>query len=128
MITRKSQRFSVTLPCSFMNDQFTGEGTVLDLSMEGCKVSSNRPVIDVYMEMFIYLPEQIPPLPVELAVIRWSKGPILGLEFIRIADRHQARLRQHLQDLERTLTTALDVIPRPCNNAEDKNKEIVKTG
>ena len=128
MIRRKSQRFSVKLQCSFMNDQFVGEGTVLDLSMEGCKVFSDRSVVVVYMEMFIYLPEQIPPLPVELAVIRWSKGPILGLEFIRIADRHQARLRQHLQDLERTLTTALDVIPRPCNNAEDKNKEIVKTG
>jgi hypothetical protein len=112
MITRKSQRFSVKLPCSFMNDQFTGEGTVLDLSMEGCKVSSNRPVIDVYMEMFIYFPEQIPPLPVELAVIRWSKGPILGLEFIRIADRHQARLRQHLQDLERTLMMSLDDVTR----------------
>ena len=95
-----------------MNDQFTGEGTVLDLSMEGCKVSSNRPVIDVYMEMFIYFPEQIPPLPVELAVIRWSKGPILGLEFIRIADRHQARLRQHLQDLERTLMMSLDDVTR----------------
>ena len=95
-----------------MNDQFSGEGTVLDLSMEGCKVSSNRPVIDVYMEMFIYLPEQIPPLPVELAVIRWSKGPILGLEFIRIADRHQARLRQHLQELERTLMMSLDDVTR----------------
>ena len=112
MITRKSQRFSVTLPCTFMNDQFSGEGTVLDLSMEGCKITSNMSVIDMYMEMFIYLPEQIPPLPVELAVIRWSKGPILGLEFIRIADRHQARLRQHLQELERTLMMSLDDVTR----------------
>ena len=111
MIRRKSQRFSVKLQCSFMNDQFTGEGTVLDLSMEGCKVFSDRSVVVVYMEMFIYLPKQINPLPVELAVVRWSKGPIIGLEFIRIADRHQARLRQHLQDLERTLGTCSEISP-----------------
>src|SRR6476660_9333324 len=111
MIRRKSQRFSVKLQCSFMNDQFTGEGTVLDLSMEGCKVFSDRSVVVVYMEMFIYLPKQIHPLPIELAVVRWSKGPIIGLDFIRVADRHQARLRQHLQGLERTLGTGSEISP-----------------
>jgi hypothetical protein len=120
MIARKSQRFSVKLQFSFMTDQFTGEGTVLDLSMEGCKLSSHRSVIDGFMEMFIYLPEQIPPLPIELAVIRWSKGPILGVEFIRIADRHQARLRQHLQDLERVLTMGLDDAAGYSNNAQER--------
>jgi hypothetical protein len=104
MNRRKSPRFQVELRCSFMNDQVTGEGTVLDLSMEGCRVRSDTPVIQgMYVELFISLLGQIPPLPVELAVIRWSAGPVVGLEFIRIAGGHQARLRHYVQDMEQAL-------------------------
>ena len=106
MNRRKSPRFHVELRCSFVDEQFTGKGTVLDLSMEGCSVRSEMPVIKgAYIELFINLLGQIPPLPVELAVIRWSAGPVFGLEFIRIAGGHQARLRHYVQDLEQALMT-----------------------
>ncbi len=104
MNQRKHVRFHVELHCSFVGDQFAGEGTVLDLSMEGCRVRSDTPTLKgVYMEVFITLLGQIPPLPIELAVVRWSPGSVFGLEFIRIADRHQARLRRYVQDLEQAL-------------------------
>lgn len=106
MNRRKHVRFHVELRCSFAGDQFTGEGTVLDLSMEGCRVRSDTPVLKgVYMEVFITLLGQIPPLPIELAVVRWSPGSVFGLEFIRIADGHQTRLRHYVQDLEQALMT-----------------------
>ena len=104
MSRRKHVRFQVELRCAFVGDQFTGEGTVLDLSMEGCRVRSDTPVLNgVYMEVFITLLGQIPPLPIELAVVRWSPGAVFGLEFIRITDRHQARLRHYVKDLEQAL-------------------------
>lgn len=104
MNRRKHLRFHVELRCSFAGDQFAGEGTVLDLSMEGCRVRSDTPVLTgVYMEVFITLLGQITPLPIELAVVRWSPGSVFGLEFIRITDRHQARLRHYVQDLEQML-------------------------
>lgn len=104
MNRRKHVRFHVELRCSFAGDQFDGEGTVLDLSMEGCRVRSATPMLKgVYMEVFITLLGQIPPLPIELAVVRWSPGSVFGLEFIRITDRHQARLRRYVQDLEQAL-------------------------
>jgi hypothetical protein len=104
MNRRKHVRFHVELRCSFAGDQFAGEGTVLDLSMEGCRVRSDTPVLTgVYMEVFLTLLGQIPPLPIELAVVRWSPGSVFGLEFIRITDRHQARLRRYVQDLEQVL-------------------------
>ena len=53
---------------------------------------------------------QIPPLPVELAVIRWSVGPLSGLEFIRIADGHQARLHHYVQGLEQALMAMVSAI------------------
>lgn len=104
MNRRKSPRYQVELRCTFAGDQYTGEGTVLDLSMKGCRVRSDTPVLKgAYVELFITLLGQIPPLPVELAVIRWSTGPVSGLEFIRIADGHQARLRHYVHDLEQVL-------------------------
>lgn len=104
MNRRKSPRFHVELRCSFAGDQSSGEGTVLDLSMEGCRVRSSTPFLKgAYVELFINLLGQIPPLPVELAVIRWSTGALSGLEFIRIADGHQARLHHYVQDLEQAL-------------------------
>ena len=104
MNRRKHPRFDAELRCSFVGDTYTGEGTVLDLSMEGCRVRSNTPLLkDAYVDLFITLLGQIPPLPVELAVIRWSERSVFGLEFIRIADRHQARLRRYIQDLDQAL-------------------------
>ena len=105
MNRRKSPRFHVELRCAFAGDQYTGEGTVLDLSMEGCRVRSETPVLreGTYAELFITLLGQIPPLPIELAVIRWVAGPVSGLEFIRIAEGHQIRLRHYVQDLEQML-------------------------
>jgi hypothetical protein len=104
MNRRKHPRFDVELQSSFVGDQYTGEGLVLDLSMEGCRMRCDTSLLKgAYVDLFINLLGQIPPVPIELAVIRWSAGPIFGLEFIRIVDRHQARLRRYLHSLEQTL-------------------------
>lgn len=104
MNRRKSPRYHVELRCAFAGDQYTGEGTVIDLSMEGCRVCSDIPVLKgAYVELSIMLLDQIPPLPVELAVVRWSAGSLSGLEFIRNADGHQARFHHYVQDLEQAL-------------------------
>ena len=104
MNRRKHLRFHVELPCSFVGERYAGKGTVLDLSMEGCRMRSETPVLKgAYVDLLITLLGQIQPLPVELAVIRWSAGPVCGLEFIRIADADQVRLRAYVQDLEQVL-------------------------
>ena len=104
MNRRKHPRFPVDLPCSFVGDTYTGEGIVLDLSMEGCRMRCDTLLLKgAYMDVFVNLLGQIPPLPIELAVIRWSEGRVFGLEFIRIAERHHVRLRHYVQDLEQAL-------------------------
>lgn len=124
MNRRKSPRYHVELRCAFAGDRYTGEGTVLDLSMEGCSVRSDTPFLKgAYIELFITLLGQIPPLPIELAVIRWSAGPLSGLEFIRIADGHHARLRHYVQDLEQTLLT-MD----PATSARGRNEPSMSEG
>jgi hypothetical protein len=70
MTRRKHLRFHVELRCSFAGDRYAGKGTVLDLSMEGCRVLSETPALKgAYVELFLTLLGQIQPLPVELAVI-----------------------------------------------------------
>jgi hypothetical protein len=104
MNRRKSQRFHVELRCSFLTDQFTGEGTALDLSMEGCRMRCDVPLVKgQYVELFINVLGEIAPLAVELAVIRWSGETAVGIEFIRIAERHQSRLRHYLKNLQQVL-------------------------
>jgi PilZ domain len=104
MNRRKFHRFQVELRCSFLTDQFTGEGTTLDLSMEGCRMRGDAPLVKgQYVELFINLLGEIAPLTVELAVIRWSGETAFGVEFIRIANRHQSRLRHYLRNLEQAL-------------------------
>lgn len=118
MNRRKLPRFHVELRCSFVSDQCSGEGTVLDLSMEGCCVRSGTPLLKgTYVELFVNLLGQIPPLPVELAVIRWSTGPLSGLEFIRIADGHHARLHHYVQDLEQAL---MAMVPATSTGSRDQ--------
>ena len=104
MNRRKYPRFQVELRCVFVSDQYTGEGTVLDLAMQGCCMHSDTPVPQgMYVRVVITLLGQRAPLPVELAVIRWSRERVFGVEFIRIADEQQARLRHYVQDLEQAL-------------------------
>jgi PilZ domain len=113
MNRRKHPRFQVELRCNFSSDQIAGDGIVLDLAMEGCRMRSNTPVPPgAYVRLFITLLGQIAPLPVELAVIRWSRASQLGLEFIRIADEHQARLRHYVEDLEEALMVMVPAIPK----------------
>lgn len=109
MNQRKSSRYHVELRCTFVGDRYSGKGTVLDLSMEGCRLRCDMSFLKgAYIELFVALLGQIPPLPIELAVIRWSAGPLFGLEFIRIANGHHARLRHYTQDLEQGL---MDAVP-----------------
>jgi c-di-GMP-binding flagellar brake protein YcgR len=118
MHRRKYPRFHVELPCSFVGDEYTGKGTVLDLSMEGCRIRCDTSLLKgAYVELFITLLGQIPPLPIELTVIRWSTEPVFGLEFIRIADRHHARLRRYVQDLEQALMVK---VPAASTGSDDE--------
>lgn len=113
MNRRKHPRFQVELQCVFAGDQSTGERTVLDLAMEGCRVRSDTPVPNgAYVEVFITLLGQIAPLFIGLAVIRWSAEPLFGLEFIRISDGHQARLRHYVKDLELALMARVPTTSR----------------
>ena len=98
---RKSPRVSVSLPVYFGNGVIAQSGTVVDISLEGCRIRCPDTAPEVkYFQVAIRLDEPQETLTVDLAVRRWSRNGELGVEFIRMESDHQARLRNTILSSE----------------------------
>jgi hypothetical protein len=102
MIAREFPRFRVQFRSSFTSAQIVaGEGTIVDLSIRGCRVESGTSVpASTNLELRIYLAGQDALIDIESAAVRWSMGREFGLEFIRMQSEQQARLRLLVEDLK----------------------------
>lgn len=71
-----------------------GEGIVVDLSLGGCRVESSRDVrLGTELALRISVPNQVIPLAVDRAVVRWGQGHQFGLCFMSLRPEEQTRLR-----------------------------------
>jgi hypothetical protein len=72
-----------------------GQGRLLNLSVPGCLIETTMPLVAGY---FVQL--QIPvgkhQIRVDLAAVRWVHETRAGVEFIRMSEEDQARLRRHV--------------------------------
>ncbi|MGQ0809954.1 MAG: PilZ domain-containing protein [Nitrospiraceae bacterium] len=94
MTDRKSPRLQTQIRIFFTDGHIEGEGTVLDLSKDGCRVESETYLhTGVEVEAWIYPPDHDWPLKVESAVVRWSKDNVCGIEFIKMQPAQRERLR-----------------------------------
>jgi PilZ domain-containing protein len=78
----------------FGNDDFEGEGTLLDISTSGCRASSPIEVQPgMLLKLSVFLPDYLWPLRVDEAMVRWVNGQEFGVEFtgIRLAQRERLR-------------------------------------
>jgi hypothetical protein len=94
---RMKHRYSPRVPVEgsavFANDEMTGEGRVIDLSLPGCLLETPKSVRSgEYVRLKLSLPDKKSPMNVPLAVVRWAVGNRIGLEFIRSSEEDQARL------------------------------------
>jgi hypothetical protein len=100
---RVTPRFRVQFR-TFVTDQHTRTehmGTILDLSMLGCRVESLVPVQQsALMELRIYIPDLDWPLIVDEAVVQWTDGRSFGLYFVRTRQGVQDRLSWVLARLD----------------------------
>ena len=78
-----------------------GEGVLIDLSIEGCRIESDvRVQTGNQLELRVYLPEHDFSLDVESSAVRWSRGREFGLEFVRMRSEAQELLHQVVKGLE----------------------------
>ena len=100
---RKQTRFAVQLPVSFRGDQLSRGGTILNLSAEGCAITSETIAgAAVYLQLTMQLREREEPVQVDLAAVRWSYATRFGVEFIRIRPEEGERLKRFVKALEST--------------------------
>jgi len=97
---REFQRIPVRLALAFTGDRVRGEGTIVDLSVGGCRIRSSMHLcIDDIVYLRVTLPHQ--ELPLELAAMVRSVGSQgTGFKFLRAA-REDARLAEFLRKQEK---------------------------
>ena len=101
MHLRYAHRYPIQCSITFLGDQIMGEGTVRNVSTGGWKVDSDQPVQrGNYFALRVVLPDQAVPMKVDLAAVRWSSEREFGLEFLRMQQEEQARLRRFVSTLE----------------------------
>lgn len=101
---RKHTRFAVQLPVSFSGDQLSDRGTILNLSAEGCAITSETVAgVAVYLQLTMQLREREEPVQIDLAAVRWVSATRFGVEFIKIRPEEGERLKQFVNVLESTI-------------------------
>lgn len=100
---RKHTRFAVQLPVSFSGDQVSDKGTILNVSAEGCAITSDTVAgAAVYLQLTMQLREREEPVQVDLAAVRWVAAARFGVEFIKIRPDEGERLKKFVKALEST--------------------------
>ena len=101
--SRKARRFAVQLPCTISNSGEKEEATVLNLSAQGCAMTTEKiPEVSTYLSLRIDPVNGAAPIDIELAGVRWIADYRCGLEFIRISPDSMERLRSFMRLLEST--------------------------
>ena len=96
MTARYSQRKGVEGSVCIAADGLLGSGRIFDLSVPGClletglQLQANQPL---RLRLTYGTGKS---LSVSLAVVRWVKGYRAGIEFIRMSEEDQVRLRWHV--------------------------------
>ena len=100
---RKHTRFAVQLPVSFGENQISNRGTILNISAEGCAITSETVVdVAIYLQLTMQLLEREEPVQIDLAAVRWASATRFGVEFIKIRPEEEERLKKFVAVVEST--------------------------
>jgi PilZ domain-containing protein len=92
---RKHARYLVEYAGSFLGEGITTTGVIINLSLAGCRVYSERTIgRGELLRMLIDVPRYKTPLQVDLAMVRWSNGQEFGMEFLGVPLDYQQRLHE----------------------------------
>ena len=102
MEQRSNLRYRAQFRSSFSSVAMVGgEGSLLDLSLRGCRIES---LIDVKpgvtLEVRVEAIGGEPPIQIQAAIVRWSREREFGLEFEVIAPTEWAHLQEFVKQIE----------------------------
>lgn len=100
---RKGRRFAVQLPVVFGEGAAQQQGTVLNLSAQGCAMTAGQlPPVRTALPLYVDLLNGVEPVAIELATVLWVSDYRCGLKFIRVSPEMTGRLRTFIALLEET--------------------------
>ena len=75
-----------------------GEGTLLDLTRQGCRIKGTPPLpFGTRLRLQLWLPDVAQPVKVDLAAVRWVQDDQLGVSFLEVSPDARACLEQVCQ-------------------------------
>ncbi|NWF73767.1 MAG: PilZ domain-containing protein [Nitrospirae bacterium] len=93
-------RYPVQISMIYLGQDSAGEGIVQEVSLVGCRVLGNYPVVaGETLNVRIALPNSPRPLIIEQATVQWVKGLEFGIAFGRLAKREADQLQRLLDAL-----------------------------
>lgn len=101
---REFERLHVRFPASFrsayLDQTITGEGTILNLSIHGCNLTSQQPLgKGSLLRLQVRYAEHDAPVDIDVAVVRSSSNKQLGVEFLSLQPNEEERLRRLMEHL-----------------------------
>jgi hypothetical protein len=101
LVERRFPRLLVEVPCWYSQGGPSSEGTVLNMSENGCAIRKTAHVQrGDALEVSIFPSSNQSPIEVSLAVVRWSTMVQFGVEFMLLSPRDTKGLRDYLALLE----------------------------
>jgi PilZ domain len=101
---RQQPRFTSQFRSTFSGGQREGQGRTLDLSIGGCKIETDMPVVvGASVECRIYIPGLDWPLRIDEAQVRWVKAKTFGTQFTKIHPDEEVKLKQVIANLNEEL-------------------------
>jgi PilZ domain len=98
MEKRRYDRVRVEFSASFSGNSYRATGTVVSLSLFGCRARAAFIVSpEEYLSLLIHVPGSDHPLYVARAEVRWLEGQEFGLEFIHMELNDRRRLSEIIQ-------------------------------
>ncbi|MBA3753494.1 MAG: PilZ domain-containing protein [Nitrospira sp.] len=100
MKPRYSQRKATTCKVSLSSGGRVADASLLDLTVPGCQLETAFPLEPGQsVQLQVHLDGKRP-MRIDLGVVRWARQGKAGIEFLRMAEADQLRLRFYVGHLE----------------------------
>lgn len=95
IVNRRGRRVRASVRVAFvgLHHELDGEVQTLDLSFSGCRgTCPSPPPVGTKLQMSVYLPGEESSRSIELAVVRWARKGLIGIQFCSIPSPHREQL------------------------------------
>ncbi len=98
---RKARRVELRCTLRFYSGEIEGNATITNISASGCRAESDINMAEgLDVQVILQPPNQLPPIKVERASVRWVSGNAFGLSFILFFPSERARLCTFLEHIK----------------------------